>query len=244
MGRPITVRHTGSEGDLCDSLRRLRKRGVSSSVCSAPPACIGRAYAPRCDPAAHITEPVLRHTSLGECPGNWLDATVCRYRFPLRNTPCRARGSHSGAPIRCRDLGPGREAACFERFKPQDISIFFEHQDDPVASAMAAFPSRDRAAHDVHWAKILADGSVIARTIVEDGQVVGNIGSWVADGERGVGYWIGRPYWGRGYATRALAELITEVPERPVHAPSRRAQRRQHPRARQVRLLDRGRRAA
>ena len=26
MGRPITVRHTGSEGDLCDSLRRLRKR--------------------------------------------------------------------------------------------------------------------------------------------------------------------------------------------------------------------------
>src|SRR5687768_15493823 len=31
---------------------------------------------------AHITEPVLRHTSLGECPSNWLDATVCRYRFP------------------------------------------------------------------------------------------------------------------------------------------------------------------
>jgi hypothetical protein len=33
---------------------------------------------------------------------------------------------------------------------------------------------------------------VIARTIVEDGQVVGNIGSWVADGGRGVGYWIGK----------------------------------------------------
>jgi hypothetical protein len=26
---------------------------------------------------AHITEPVWRHTSLGECPSNWLDATVC-----------------------------------------------------------------------------------------------------------------------------------------------------------------------
>jgi hypothetical protein len=46
----------------------------------------------------------------------------------------------------------------------QDISIFFEQQNDPVASAMAAFPSRDRAAHDVHWAKILADDSLIART--------------------------------------------------------------------------------
>jgi RimJ/RimL family protein N-acetyltransferase len=102
--------------------------------------------------------------------------------------------------------------------EPQDIAIFFEHQDDPVASAMAAFPSRDRAAHDVHWARILADDSVVARTIVEDGQVVGNIGSWVADGERGVGYWIGRPYWGRGYATRALAEFVAEVRERPLHA--------------------------
>jgi RimJ/RimL family protein N-acetyltransferase len=102
--------------------------------------------------------------------------------------------------------------------EPQDISIFFEQQDDPVASAMAAFPSRDRAAHDLHWEKILADESVIARAIVEDGQVVGNIGSWVADGERGVGYWIGRPYWGRGYATRALAELITKVRERPLYA--------------------------
>ena len=102
--------------------------------------------------------------------------------------------------------------------EPQDISIFFEHQDDPVASAMAAFPSRDRAAHDLHWEKILADESVIARAFVEDGQVVGNIGSWVADGERGVGYWIGRPYWGRGYATRAVAELITKVRERPLYA--------------------------
>ena len=102
--------------------------------------------------------------------------------------------------------------------EPQDISIFFEQQDDPVASAMAAFPSRDRTDHDAHWAKLLADDSLIKRTIVEDGQVVGNIGSWVADGERSVGYWIGRPYWGRGYATRALADLVAEVPDRPLHA--------------------------
>ena len=111
-----------------------------------------------------------------------------------------------------------RETALLREVDPQDISIFFEQQYDPVASAMAAFPSRDRAAHDLHWERILADDSLIARAIVEDGQVVGNIGSWVADGERGVGYWIGRPYWGRGYATRALAEFITEVRERPLYA--------------------------
>lgn len=102
--------------------------------------------------------------------------------------------------------------------EPDDIAVFFEQQDDPVASAMAAFPIRARAAHDQHWARVLADDSAIARTIVEDGQVVGNIGCWVADGERHVGYWIGRPYWGRGHATRALAELLDQVRERPVHA--------------------------
>jgi len=102
--------------------------------------------------------------------------------------------------------------------EPDDIAIFFEHQDDPVASEMAAFPVRDRAAHDQHWAKILADESVIARTIVDDGQVVGNIGSFVADGERAIGYWIARQHWGRGHATRALADYVAEVPERPLHA--------------------------
>jgi RimJ/RimL family protein N-acetyltransferase len=102
--------------------------------------------------------------------------------------------------------------------EPDDIAIFFEHQDDPVASEMAAFPVRDRAAHDRHWAKILADGSLIARTIVDDGQVIGNIGSFVAGGERQVAYWIGRQHWGRGHATRALADLLAEVPQRPLHA--------------------------
>jgi len=104
------------------------------------------------------------------------------------------------------------------RVEPEDIAIFFEQQDDPVASEMAAFPVRDRAAHDRHWAKILADDSVVARTIVDDGQVVGNIGSWVADGERGIGYWIGRQHWGRGHATQALVDYLAEVPERPLHA--------------------------
>lgn len=83
---------------------------------------------------------------------------------------------------------------------------------------MAAFPARDRAAHDAHWAKILADEAVIARTIVDGHLVVGNIGSWVTEGEREVGYWIGRRYWGRGHATGAVAEYVAEVAERPLHA--------------------------
>jgi hypothetical protein len=60
-----------------------------------------------------------------------------------------------------------------------DIEIFYDQQLDPEATAMAAFPARDRESHLAHWNKILKDSSNITRTIVAAGQVAGNIGSWV-----------------------------------------------------------------
>src|SRR5687767_5108922 len=99
-----------------------------------------------------------------------------------------------------------------------DVEIFFEHQADTVASAMAAFPSRDLEGHREHWSKLLADPSKITRAIVVDGVVAGNIGSWVSEGEREIGYWIGRENWGRGIATAALILFLDEVEERPLVA--------------------------
>ena len=99
-----------------------------------------------------------------------------------------------------------------------DLSIFFENQRDPEAVQMAAFPSRDHDAFMKHWAKIRSDRSNIIRAIVCDGQVVGNIGSWIAGDRRLIGYWIGREFWGRGVATAAVAAFIAEVKERPLHA--------------------------
>jgi RimJ/RimL family protein N-acetyltransferase len=105
------------------------------------------------------------------------------------------------------------------RVEPDDIAVFFEQQADPAAAAMAAFPSRDRVAHDEHWARILGDSSCVARTIVlPDGQIVGNIGSFDVEGKRHVGYWIGREHWGQGHASRALTEFVAEFPERPLYA--------------------------
>lgn len=51
----------------------------------------------------------------------------------------------------------------------------------------------------------MADDSVILKTILFNGQVAGNIVSFVQSGEREVGYWIGKEYWGKGIATKALA---------------------------------------
>ena len=99
-----------------------------------------------------------------------------------------------------------------------DLDAFFEHQREPEANEMAIFPARDREAFDAHWRRILADDSTIQKTIVDDGEVAGNIGSWVQDGRQLVGYWVGKEFWGKGLATRALGEFVAEIPNRPLYA--------------------------
>ena len=99
-----------------------------------------------------------------------------------------------------------------------DLPVFYEHQRDPEAAAMAAFPSRERDVFMAHWARTLANDSALTWTVLSDGAVAGNIGCWEDDGRRLVGYWIGRELWGRGLATQALAEVVEVVEARPLYA--------------------------
>jgi RimJ/RimL family protein N-acetyltransferase len=99
-----------------------------------------------------------------------------------------------------------------------DLPILFEQQRDPEANRMAAFPARDREAFTVHWTKILGDRTVTKKAILFNGQVVGNIVSFVQLGTPKVGYWIGKNYWGKGIATKALSEFLSHVEARPLYA--------------------------
>ena len=100
-----------------------------------------------------------------------------------------------------------------------DLPIFFDHQRDPVANRMAAFPARARQAFAEHWTtKVLGDDTVTKRTILLDEQVVGNIVSFEMSGETLIGYWIGRDHWGKGIASRALSLFLADVDTRPLHA--------------------------
>jgi RimJ/RimL family protein N-acetyltransferase len=100
----------------------------------------------------------------------------------------------------------------------EDLPVFFEHQRDPEAVEMAAFPAREREPFFEHWHRIMGDDELVAKTIVSEGEVAGNISSWERDGKRLVGYWLGREFWGRGLATQALAELVEELTVRPLYA--------------------------
>lgn len=103
-----------------------------------------------------------------------------------------------------------------------DLPLFFDFQLDPEANYMAAFIAKDptdRKAFTAHWNKILGDPTCIIRTIVYDGRVVGSVSSYEESGKPEVTYWIGRAYWGKGIATRALtAFLIQANTTRPIFA--------------------------
>ena len=99
-----------------------------------------------------------------------------------------------------------------------DLPILFEQQLEPEATAMAAFPSRDRGAFMAHWTKIMANESNVLKTIVFDGRVAGNIVGWESSGEWEVGYWIGKEYWGKGIATQALLLFLDVLKTRPLYA--------------------------
>ena len=102
--------------------------------------------------------------------------------------------------------------------QPADVDVFYHHQADPAAAQLAAVATRDRASHERHWARIMADPEVVIRTVLVQGEVAGQVLSFVSQGHRVVGYWLGRPWWGRGVATAALGAFLAVEQRRPLGA--------------------------
>ena len=87
---------------------------------------------------------------------------------------------------------------------------------------MAAFTHKDpadRDAFEAHWARIMADDKITTKTILVDGRVAGSVGCFVEEefGKPEVTYWLGKEYWGKGVATRALSAFTNELKERPLY---------------------------
>ncbi len=102
-----------------------------------------------------------------------------------------------------------------------DMDDLFEQMRDPESVQMAAFTTDnpdDRPSFDAHMARVLSSPDNTTRAITCDGHLVGTVASFVMDGQREVTYWIDRSAWGQQIATRALAQLLHIVPDRPLHA--------------------------
>ncbi len=99
-----------------------------------------------------------------------------------------------------------------------DLPVFYEQQLDPAATAMAAFPSREREPFMEHWDKIMHNESGLLRTVIFQHEVAGYMLSYMQDRQREVGYWLGGGYWGKGIATEALRQFLEEIETRPLFA--------------------------
>ncbi len=102
-----------------------------------------------------------------------------------------------------------------------DLPTFFEQQLDSSANHMAAFTSKDptdRDAFTAHWATILGDDAITTKTILFEGRVAGHIARFERFGKPEVTYWIGKEYWGKGIATKALSEFLRDLKARPLYA--------------------------
>ncbi len=80
--------------------------------------------------------------------------------------------------------------------------------------AMTPLPYLDVAAEG--WILILAARAPLGRDFVfavelEGEGLIGVIGAHVGEAATEIGYWYGRPYWGRGYASEALGGFLSEA---------------------------------
>lgn len=77
-----------------------------------------------------------------------------------------------------------------------------------VASMTGRVPYPYSAEQAQHWVSGLAEGEVVFG-ITRQGELIGICGYTAdEDGHAEVGYWIGLPYWGQGYATEAVRHLM------------------------------------
>jgi len=101
---------------------------------------------------------------------------------------------------------------------PADLPTLFDIQCDPDSNTMAGTKPRTREVFFAVWERIFADPGVNARVIELDSEIVGSINCFQTEGHDCVGYWISRPHWHKGIASRALALFLAEEPRRPLHA--------------------------
>ncbi|MGW4568805.1 GNAT family N-acetyltransferase [Streptomyces sp. NPDC004561] len=100
-----------------------------------------------------------------------------------------------------------------------DLYVLLAHEHDPEAVRRSRFTPRPRDAFLRHWReRVLGDPDCLVRTVTVGGEVAGSVVSWTQDGRRFVGYWLGRPYWGRGVGTRALGLFLELERVRPLYA--------------------------
>lgn len=102
--------------------------------------------------------------------------------------------------------------------RPADLPLFFAHQCDAGAAAMAGFTPRSRIDFDAHWQRILDRPDCVVATVKVDGVPVGYVSTFMRDDRREIAFWFDRAVWNRGVGRAAVQAFLTEQRARPLFA--------------------------
>ena len=88
---------------------------------------------------------------------------------------------------------------------------------------MAAFTTKDpadRPAFMERWNRLLTDDTIMKKTVLFEDRVAGHVMSFTAPWSDylEVSFWLGKEFWGRGIATKALDLFLGCQTMRPLHA--------------------------
>jgi RimJ/RimL family protein N-acetyltransferase len=127
--------------------------------------------------------------------------------MPRSSAPaCGCSGGIRIAEVRLREVGIA------------DLPALHAMQAEPGWTEMAGIPRRDHREFLEHRARIAADPEVVWLAVEADGELAGDVVSFIHDGRRVVGYGVVRAFWGHGVASAALRLLLDVVSERPLYA--------------------------
>lgn len=100
-----------------------------------------------------------------------------------------------------------------------DIEIFFENQLDEEANYMAAFTPKDptdKEAYVSKWTRLIKDPTINMKTILADREIAGTVLKFELDGKAEITYALGKQFWGKGIATKALQAFLPLEDKRPI----------------------------
>lgn len=109
------------------------------------------------------------------------------------------------------------ERLTFRRWEDSDAPDLYRYAKDPDVGPIAGWPAHksvDESREIIHGA--LGKPFTYALCLKETGRPIGSIGLHLAadtdmtdaDDECELGYWLGKPYWGRGIMPEAVREML------------------------------------
>ena len=106
------------------------------------------------------------------------------------------------------------ERLCMRPWREDDAAVLFRWASDPeIGPAAGWVPHRDEADSLQVLRTVLINDDTWALTLRGSPEPVGSIGAFPTDLSIGgaqpeIGYWLARPFWGRGYMPEAVRALI------------------------------------